>query len=136
MWNKALLYLTSVFSYNLDFTSGARRPCKILNFIYDISQQAGLVDNLHVSQLRKRFCLFFGGAKTLDDGLPFMKCTLTLFKRDLFITRRPLLHIVFIDKWEFKEKEFLFIFTLLSPFEKGASYNSFDKSNRIAIVYK
>ena len=33
MWNKALLYLTSVFSYNLDFTSGATRPCKILNFV-------------------------------------------------------------------------------------------------------
>ena len=29
--NKALLYLTSVFSYNLDFTSGATRPCKIFN---------------------------------------------------------------------------------------------------------
>ena len=28
-----LLYLTSVFSYNLDFTSGATRPCKILNYI-------------------------------------------------------------------------------------------------------
>ena len=28
-----LLYLTSVFSYNLDFTSGARRHCKILNYI-------------------------------------------------------------------------------------------------------
>ena len=32
MKNKALLYLTSVFSYNFDFTSGATRPCKILNF--------------------------------------------------------------------------------------------------------
>ena len=30
--NKALLYLTSVFSYNLVFTSGATRPCKIFNF--------------------------------------------------------------------------------------------------------
>ena len=28
-----LLYLTSVFSYNLDFTSGAARPCKIFNYI-------------------------------------------------------------------------------------------------------
>ena len=28
-----LLYLTSVFLYNLDFTSGATRPCKILNYI-------------------------------------------------------------------------------------------------------
>ena len=27
-----MLYLTSVFSYNLDFTSGAVRPCKILNY--------------------------------------------------------------------------------------------------------
>ncbi len=31
--NKALLYLTSVFSYNLDFTAGALRPCKIFNFL-------------------------------------------------------------------------------------------------------
>ncbi len=29
---KHLLYLTSVFSYNLDFTAGASRPCKIFNF--------------------------------------------------------------------------------------------------------
>ena len=29
--NKALLYLTSVFSYNRDFTAGATRPRKILN---------------------------------------------------------------------------------------------------------
>ena len=28
-----LLYLTSVFSYNLDFTAGASRPCKIFNYI-------------------------------------------------------------------------------------------------------
>ena len=28
-----LLYLTSVFSYNLDFTSGATRPCKIFSYI-------------------------------------------------------------------------------------------------------
>ena len=27
-----MLYLTSVFSYNLDFTSGAARPCKIFNW--------------------------------------------------------------------------------------------------------
>ena len=28
-----LLYLTSVFSYNLDFTAGASCPCKIFNYI-------------------------------------------------------------------------------------------------------
>ena len=37
MWNKALLYLTSVFSYNLDFTSSATRPCKILNFNHKLN---------------------------------------------------------------------------------------------------
>ena len=31
MRNNAFLYLTSVFSYNFDFTSGAARPCKIFN---------------------------------------------------------------------------------------------------------
>ena len=49
-----------------------------------MKQRLGLVVNLHVSQLRGQFCLFFGGAKTLDDGLPFMKCTFTLSKRDRF----------------------------------------------------
>ena len=58
MWNKALLYLTSVFSYNLDFTSGATRPCKILNFIrreglslaiwFDIVESA-FGENIHMT---------------------------------------------------------------------------------------
>ena len=56
-----------------------------------VRQQPGLVDNLHVSQLRGQSCLFFGGVKTLDNNLPFMNCILTLFKRDLFMTESALL---------------------------------------------
>ena len=35
--------------------------------------------------------MLFGGAKTLDNGLPFMICILMLFRRDVIMTERALL---------------------------------------------
>ena len=48
--NKALLYLTSVFSYNLNFTAGAARPCKILNFSRLLQVAATLLTSLSCSK--------------------------------------------------------------------------------------